>query len=142
MSPRTREAVRVRADRRCEYCHFHEEDLPLWPFHIDHVVPEQHFGASTLENLAWACQRCNLCKGTNLAAVDAESGKVVRLFSPRTDRWDEHFALRGNRIIGRTPIGRATVGILQMNRAERMDLRTELTTTGQWPIRRALPDSI
>ena len=38
MSPRTRRLVRVRAGRRCEYCRFHEDDLPLWPFHLDHII--------------------------------------------------------------------------------------------------------
>lgn len=65
MSPRTRQFVRKRAEERCEYCRFHEEHLPLWPFHLDHIIAEQHAGTDEPENLAWARQRCNLCKGTN-----------------------------------------------------------------------------
>ena len=108
MSPRTRRLVRVRAGRRCEYCRFHEDDLPLWPFHLDHIIAGQHAGPDEPGNLAWACQRCNLCKGTNLSAVDPDSAQVVRLFNPRLERWEVHFAAERNRIVGLTPTGRAT----------------------------------
>jgi hypothetical protein len=127
-----RQLVRERAGRCCEYCRFHEDDLPLWPFHLDHIVAVQHFGTNDLENLGWACQRCNLCKGTNLTAVDPDSAQVVRLFNPRTDCWAEHFALDGQRITGLTPTGRATLWLLQMNCPDRMELRSELIAAGTW----------
>ena len=87
-------------------------------------------------NLAWACQRCNLCKGTNLSAIDPDSAQVVRLFHPRADRWEEHFTIENVRIVGLTPTGRATVWLLQMNTAERMELRAELRALGRWPAAR------
>ena len=133
MSPRTRRLVRERAGRRCEYCRFHEADLPLWPFHLDHIIAGQHAGPDEPDNLAWACQRCNLCKGTNLSAIDPDSAQVVRLFSPRSDLWEVHFAVERNRIVGLTPTGRATVWLLQMNSAERMELRVELMALRRWP---------
>jgi hypothetical protein len=73
----------------------------------------------TLVNLALACHRCNLKKGTNLTGVDPVSGELVRLFHPRQDRWEEHFLVEGVRIEGRTPVGRATVRVLAMNDARR-----------------------
>lgn len=133
MSPRTRRQVRDRAGRRCEYCRFHEQDLPLWPFHLDHIIAEQHAGPDDPANLAWACQRCNLSKGTNLSAVDPDSAQVVRLFHPRADRWERHFTIERDRIVGVTAAGRATVWLLQMNTAERMELRAELMAAGRWP---------
>ena len=42
----------------------------------------------------------------------------VRLFHPRQDRWDEHFERNGVLIVGRTAVGRATVGLLKMNAAD------------------------
>jgi hypothetical protein len=41
----------------------------------------------------------------------------VQLFNPRTDVWEKHFRWSRNwkRLIGRTPIGRATVVALDMN---------------------------
>ena len=46
-----------------------------------------------------------------LAGLDPESGALVRLFHPRQDQWDEHFERNGVIIVGRTTIGRATVGL-------------------------------
>jgi hypothetical protein len=133
MSPRTRRQVRDHAGGRCEYCRFHEADLPLWPFHLDHVIAGQHAGTHDPANLAWTCQRCNLFKGTNLSAVDPDSTQVVRLFDPRAHRWAEHFRIERDRIVGLTPTGRATVWLLQMNTSERMELRVELAALGRWP---------
>ena len=77
MSPALRQTVRLRAGGRCEYCR-----LPDWldyldPFHLEHVRPRQHGGNDDLENLAWACSRCNRRKGTNLAAIDPDTGSQV-----------------------------------------------------------------
>jgi hypothetical protein len=58
----TERAVRHRAGKRCEYCLF-PEALARLPFHIDHVVAEQHGGLATLENLALSCCYCNRYKG-------------------------------------------------------------------------------
>jgi 5-methylcytosine-specific restriction endonuclease McrA len=136
MTPRIRRRVRERADSRCEYCAFHEQDIPLWPFHLDHIIAGQHSGTDDMANLAWACQRCNLFKGTNLSAVDPDSTQVVRLFNPRTDRWERHFAAQKDRIVGVTPTGRATAHLLQMNSPERRELRIELTALGRWPTKK------
>lgn len=127
-----RHVIRERAGERCEYCRFHEHHLPLWPFHLDHVVARQHQGSSDPENLAWSCQRCNLCKGTNLAGVDPDSGQIAPLFNPRTDSWEAHFVLEGPRIVGLTTTGRATVWLLQMNTDERVALRVMLLEDRQW----------
>lgn len=75
MSAALRQHVRDRAGARCEYCRFHEEHLPLWSFHLEHIVAEQHGGTDESENLAWSCQRCNLHKGTNLSAMIAMTTK-------------------------------------------------------------------
>ena len=46
--------VRQRAGGRCEYCRMPEEWDEL-PFHIDHVIAEQHGGKTVAGNLALAC---------------------------------------------------------------------------------------
>ena len=53
------------------------------------------------------------------------------LFNPRRDRWAGHFAWRGPRIEGLTAIGRATVLVLGMNDARRLDLRAEILAHGE-----------
>jgi hypothetical protein len=47
----------------------------------------------------------------------------VSLFNPRNDVWSDHFAVRGGRINGLTPKGRATVRLLNMNAPRRVELR-------------------
>lgn len=51
-------------------------------------------------------------------SADTASGQVVSLFNPRTQDWDAHFRLRlpAARTEGLTPVGRATVRRLGMNR--------------------------
>jgi hypothetical protein len=43
--------------------------------------------------------------------------------SSRQDRWDEHFERNTALIVGRSAVGRATVGLLKMNAADRRRLR-------------------
>lgn len=132
MDPKVRQQVRQRAGDRCEYCRLRQEHDAYHAFHVEHVVARQHRGKDGLENLAWACQHCNLHKGTNLASFDPDTNEVVRLFHPRRDRWEEHFALDGPRIVGRTAVGRTTSWLLQMNAEERVELRTVLMALGEW----------
>jgi len=130
MDATTREVVRGRADDRCEYCLLPQAHSEL-THHIEHIVAKQHGGSDDVDNLALACHRCNLRKGPNLTGVDRLSGDLVPLFHPRRDPWAEHFLLRGVRIMGITPIGRATVYVLAMNDARRLELRSELLARNQ-----------
>lgn len=67
-----------------------------------------------------------MLKGTNLSGIDPDTSAMVRLFHPRHDRWEEHFALVGERVVGLTATGRATVWLLQMNAPDRLELRAAL----------------
>lgn len=100
--------------------------VPLVTFHVDHIVPHKHGGGDGDDNLAPACFHCNLHKGPNLTGIDPETDAVVLLFHPRREVWDEHFFARDAMIMGRTPIGRATVRVLDMNAPTRVELRLEL----------------
>jgi 5-methylcytosine-specific restriction endonuclease McrA len=124
-----RELVRQRASGRCEYCRL-PDSADEWPFHVDHIVARQHEGSDEVDNLCWACSRCNLSKGTNLTTIEA--GQPVVLFRPRVDRWEEHFRAEGGRITGLTPTGRATVRLLAMNSSARIELRQRLAALGDW----------
>lgn len=128
----TRELVRARALGRCEYCRARQEDVPIATFHVEHIVPRQHGGSDDPENLALACNHCNLHKGPNLTGIDPETGVIVTLFNPRRDAWDLHFSSQGLQIIGLSPVGRATVHVLAMNAPTRIELRA---TLGPWPRR-------
>ena len=97
---------------------------------MEHVVARQHGGADDIANLALACHRCNLSKGPNLSGIDPHSGQIVALFHPRRDDWSEHFRFHEARIEGITACGRATVEVLAMNDARRMELRTAILAPG------------
>ena len=118
--------VRRRAGHQCEYCGLPQYALPL-PFQIDHVVAGQHGGQTVPSNLALACPHCNRYKGPNIAGLDPDTGELVRLFHPRTDAWGDHFKFEECRIVGLTPIGRATVRVLGMNSEDLLLLRDELS---------------
>jgi len=117
-------AVARRARHRCEYCHA-PESVFNQEFEVEHVVPRARGGADVLANLALACRSCNLRKGAHERAADPATGALVPLFDPRRDRWGEHFQLRLDnfRIEGLTPMGRATVRQLGMNRAPALRAR-------------------
>jgi 5-methylcytosine-specific restriction endonuclease McrA len=71
-----RQAVGARARHRCEYCHS-PESLTGGPLHVEHVLPEVRGGPTTLDNLALACARCNLHKGTRTQHRDPVSGSLL-----------------------------------------------------------------
>ncbi len=130
MNSATRALVRRRAANRCEYCRLSQQDLVTLTFHIEHVIARQHQGSDDPANLALACDRCNFHKGPNLSAIDPVSGKTASIFNPRKQQWDEHFRLDDSRVIGLTPIGRATVRLLNMNAARRVQLRKDAQERG------------
>jgi hypothetical protein len=125
MDAATRDLVHRRADRRCEYCGLRQEHSEL-RHHVEHVIAKQHGGSEDVGNLALACHRCNLHKGPNLTGIDPETGQLTPLFHPRRDRWSEHFVVEGVRITGLSAVGRATVQVLDLNDARRLELRAQI----------------
>ena len=130
MSVTLRLSVRKRAEGRCEYCGLPDLVPHLMRFHLEHIRSRRHGGLSLLNNLAWACARCNERKGTNLSGVDPDTNRVVRLFNPRRDVWTRHFVWEGLRIRGLTATGRATAWLLEFNSDERLKLRQGLRMLG------------
>jgi HNH endonuclease len=116
-----------RAGQRCEYCQV-PADTALLPFQIDHIIAEKHGGLTTVDNLALSCERCNSHKGPNIAGF--LSGVHVPLFSPRKDRWEDHFEWAGPLLVGKTPVGRVTIEVLAINLPYRIALRAALIEEG------------
>jgi len=125
--------ARARAGQRCEYCRLHESDLPLFPFHIEHIVPKKHGGKDEPKSLDWSCHYCNLAKSSNLSGRDSETGRIVTLFNPRRQRWTRHFVWEGPLLIGLTPCGRATLAVMNINAAHRVELREMLIEAELFP---------
>ena len=96
------------------------------PFHLDHIIAQKHRGQTEPANLAWACFSCNLRKGPNIAGRDPESDELAPLFNPRLDKWSQHFVWEGAWLRGKTPIGRATVAVLDMNHPDSILVREAL----------------
>src|SRR5262245_51473943 len=103
--------VAARAKGRCEYCRMHQS-LQGATFHIEHIIPRSRGGHTQIDNLAWACPSCNLHKANRVESIDPNTGNQAPLFHPRLDSWEAHFRWDGYRLVGQTPIGRATVNAL------------------------------
>ena len=97
------------------------------------VIALQHGGKTESDNLCLSCYRCNSHKGPNIASIDPETGDLVRLFHPRRDEWFEHFDWQGALVVGRTPVGRATVMLLAVNNPDYVLLRESLMAEGAFP---------
>src|SRR5690349_19661729 len=119
MEQALQQQVRRRARNHCEYCLFPESASTLKHV-LDHVIARQHGGATTSDNLALCCGRCNSQKGPNIAGIDPQNGSLTRLFNPRTDKWGDHFAWSGAFIHALSPVGRTTIVVLSMNAPSRL----------------------
>ncbi len=133
-SARARQAVIRRAQGYCEYCRSPMRYSPD-PFAVEHIVPRVAGGGNEPGNLALSCQGCNNLKFVSIEAVDPVTGVRVPLFHPRQQRWSQHFLWSQDTtgVVGRTPIGRATVERLRLNREGVVNLRRVLATIGQHP---------
>lgn len=130
ISEALRRLVAERANHQCEYCRVSSIDS-FFVFHIDHVISLKHGGLTIPENLAFACQICNLNKGTDLYTFLADPQLPVRFFNPRSDIWEAHFEVESSgAIFPRTEIGAATIKILNLNHPESIIERRELIRFG------------
>jgi hypothetical protein len=124
-----RDQVQNRAGSRCEYCRIpcqYDEAV----FCLDHITARKHHGPTHIDNLALACYWCNSYKGDNLTGIDPLTGEITRLFHPRRDDWRRHFVWEGPTLAGLTEIGRATIDVLCINAAVRIELRSILIGEG------------
>jgi HNH endonuclease len=130
-----RHTVERRAKGRCEYGQSPAR-YATQRFALEHIIPRSQGGATSLENLALACQGCNNHKYNKIKSGDPVTNQLVDLFHPRIQRWRDHFTWdeRFERIIGLTATGRATVEALQLNRLELINLRRLLYAAGEHPL--------
>jgi hypothetical protein len=129
-----RRRVRARAGERCGYC-LSPQHLVLGWLEVEHIVPTARGGSDDEDNLWLSCRMCNGYKGAQSSGRDPATGRRVRLFNPRRQRWVNHFAWSddGTRIVGRTACGRATVVALQLNNVIAVMVRREWVSAGWHP---------
>ncbi len=130
-----RRQVAEDAAHLCGYC-LSDEALTGVPLSIDHIIPVAARGQTTRDNLWLACRPCNEFKGAQTHAKDPDTDEVVPLFHPRIQKWYDHFAWSPDKtqIIGVTPIGRATVAALQLNRPMLVRARRRWVSIGWYPV--------
>lgn len=116
--------VRERFSDRCAYCRT-AEHLTATHFEIEHIEPLAAGGETVFENLCLACPMCNRFKSDSSVAVDPMTGSNVPLFHPQSQIWSEHFAWNddGTELIGLSPVGRATIAALRVNRPAMVRVR-------------------
>lgn len=119
-----RRFVVARAGGACEYCRL-LQDASGVTFHVEHVIPRASGGKTVLGNLALSCPGCNLAKADRTRGIDA-SGTLRELFNPRAYEpwllgWHLNFALERDtgRIVALTPLGEATILVLNVNSPRR-----------------------
>jgi hypothetical protein len=135
ISEALRRQVIERARGLCEYCQ--TQQAIVIEMEIDHVVPESAGGLTEIDNLSLACGHCNSHKHYFQAAADPKTGETVPLFNPRTQIWGDHFPWSEDStlIIGLSPIGRATVERLKVNRDLVVQARERWVEAGWHPPR-------
>lgn len=126
--------IMERAKRRCEYCQCPME-YAVQPFVFEHIIPVARGGDTSVDNLAFACGGCNGHKYTKIEALDSATQELTQLYHPRRHQWHEHFAWNDDYllIIALTPVGRATIETLKMNRTGVINIRRLLRLDGQYP---------
>lgn len=118
----------------CCYCQ-NQEIVSGIRLTVDHIVAEALGGKTEMANLSLACWDCNMIKGDRLVDMDPLTGNEVRLFHPRLETWATHFCWSddGVFVIGLTPVGRATIAALKLNRPNLVQSRRRWVTVGWHP---------
>lgn len=129
-----RQRVRQAARERCGYC-LSPQWYVMGKLEVEHIIPRVLGGSDDDSNLWLACSLCNRYKGSQVTAFDSLTGAEVALFNPRTQVWREHFLWGGDgtHILGLTPIGRATIGALQLNNELAVEVRRNWVLAGWHP---------
>ena len=102
---------------------------------IEHITPRSKGGTDEENNLWLACHSCNLYKGDQTHGRDPLTGRRVRIFNPRQQKWKLHFrwSENGDLIIGQTTCGRATILALKLNNLIAVTVRRNWIAAGWHP---------
>jgi hypothetical protein len=104
-------------------------------FEFDHIIPRSAGGETKFENLCLACPSCNSYKHDAQTAFDPQTREEVRLLHPHRDRWQEHFVWQDTKtfLLGLTPVARATIDRLHLNRLAVVELRELWVAFNKFP---------
>jgi hypothetical protein len=117
------EQVRLRYDHRCGYCGVSEADTGS-TLTVDHYQPIAAGGSEQLENLVYACFKCNQFKGDFFPNAE-DLARQRRVLHPFFDDLAAYF--RENRLSGEleplNETGRFHITLLQLNRPALIEYR-------------------
>ena len=114
-----RDEVRRRANFACEFCGVTETDT-AGQLTIDHFKPRSKGGEDNLDNLLYACVRCNQFKQDYWPETDSGPS----LWNPRLESPEQHFlALDDGTLISLTAVGEFTLRRLRLNRPPLVSFR-------------------
>lgn len=120
--------IRLKVEQRagfcCEYCQT-TMATSTQKYEVEHIISIIHGGSDDLGNLALSCRGYNAHKPSKIEGFDRITQKNTALYHPRRDSWSEHFAWDNNPLflIGLTPVGRATIQTLKLNRPQLISVR-------------------
>lgn len=132
VSATIRRQIFHKANYRCGYCLTSQYVIgPL--LELEHLIPLALGGTNDESNLWGACPVCNGAKSDRITASDLETNQTASLFNPGRDAWTNHFSWQENGTIihGLTPVGRATVSLLNMNHPDTV-LARQLWVLAGW----------
>ncbi len=134
VSQKLKKLVKKRANSICEYCQSQENFCPD-TFSVEHIISKAKGGTTEEQNLAYSCQGCNNKKYDFISWIDPLTGNKENLYNPRKDNWNRHFSWNEDftKILGLTPIGRATIDRIKLNREGVKNLRHALKVIGKHP---------
>jgi HNH endonuclease len=119
------ETLRQLFQFRCGYCGTSEQQAG-GELTVDHYQPLSAQGSDALENLVYACFRCNLYKG------DFWGGNLreARVLHPRRDYLESHYALdrSSGLLVAITSLGEFHIALLHLNRDALVFRRREEVT--------------
>ena len=129
-----KDQVIIRANGRCEYCQCWAKNS-IHTFNIEHVIPISREGGNELDNLAYSCNGCNNAKSDKTEVFDLLTNSSVNLFNLRIHTWKDHFSWSNDflEVIGLTPIGRASILQLKLNRTGVKNMRRLTKIVGEHP---------
>lgn len=129
-----RHKVRAHFGNCCAYCRT-AENLTATVFEIEHIVPRADGGTTIFENLCFSCPMCNRYKSDSSSGIDPITNVETPLFNPQQDAWAIHFSWNEDKteVVGLSPVGRATVATLKMNRAAMIRVRRMWVLMGEHP---------
>ncbi len=124
ISAQLKRRIRTHFANCCAYCHT-PEDLTVAIFEFEHIIPLSADGKTKFENLCLACPTCNRYKASRQTVPDPLTDDMVVFFHPHHQIWSDNFVWTqaATHLTGLTPVGRATISALKMNRPQLIRVR-------------------